>query len=72
MEAAVTNEVNELNEAYDIHYDKATFKAAVCHRCGAKMFPAELLEAHMDRHQLKDMFLESELKKLQYAMNRMR
>jgi len=26
----------------------------------------------MDRHQLKDMFLESELKKLQYAMNRMR
>jgi hypothetical protein len=36
------------------------------------MFPAELLEAHMDRHQLKDMFLESELKKLQYSMNRMR
>jgi len=34
--------------------------------------PAELLEAHMDRHQLKDMFLESELKKLQYSMNRMR
>ena len=33
---------------------------------------AELLEAHMDRHQLKDMYLESELKKLQYSMNRMR
>ena len=69
MEAAVTNEPNEV---YDIHYENATFKAAVCHRCGAKMFPAELLEAHMDRHQLKDMFLESELKKLQYSMNRMR
>jgi ribosomal protein S27AE len=69
MEAAVTNETNEV---YDIHYENATFKAAVCHRCGAKMFPAELLEAHMDRHQLKDMFLESELKKLQYSMNRMR
>jgi ribosomal protein S27AE len=69
MEAVVTN---ENNEAYDIHYENATYQAAVCHRCGAKMFPAELLEAHMDRHQLKDMFLESELKKLQYAMNRMR
>ena len=41
MEAVVTNEVNEVNEAYDIHYDNATFNAAVCHRCGAKMFPAE-------------------------------
>jgi len=69
MEAVVTN---ENNEAYDIHYENTTYQAAVCHRCGAKMFPAELLEAHMDRHQLKDMFLESELKKLQYAMNRMR
>ena len=57
---------------YDIHYENATYQAAVCHCCGAKMFPAELLEAHMDRHQLKDMFLESELKKLQYARNRMR
>jgi len=69
MEAVVTN---ENNEAYDIQYENTTYQAAVCHRCGAKMFPAELLEAHMDRHQLKDMFLESELKKLQYAMNRMR
>jgi len=69
MEAVATNEVSEV---YDINYENATYKAAVCHRCGAKMFPAELLEAHMDRHQLKDMFLESELKKLQYSMNRMR
>ncbi|MGZ8435250.1 MAG: hypothetical protein ACXW6T_13040 [Candidatus Binatia bacterium] len=69
LEPVVTNEVSAV---YDIHYENATFQAAVCHRCGAKMFPVELLEAHMDRHQLKDMFLESELKKLQYAMNRMR
>jgi hypothetical protein len=59
-------------EISDIHYDKNTFQAAVCHRCGAKMFPTDLLEAHMDRHELKDMYLQSELKKLQYAMNRMR
>lgn len=59
-------------EFYDIQCEKSTFRAAVCHRCGAKMFPAELLEAHMDRHELKDMYLQSELKKLQYSMNRMR
>jgi hypothetical protein len=55
-----------------IQYEKETYHAAVCHRCGAKMFPVELLEAHMDRHELKDMYLQSELKKLQYSMNRMR
>ena len=56
----------------DIQFEKETFRAAVCNRCGARMFPAELLEAHMDRHELKDLFLQSELKKLQFAMNRMR
>lgn len=66
MESATGQDVHE------IQYDKSTFRAAVCHRCGAKMFPAELLEAHMDRHELKDMYLQGELKKLQYSMNRMR
>lgn len=66
MEPAISQEF------YDIQHDKNTFRAAVCHRCGAKMFPAELLEAHMDRHELKDMYLQGELKKLQYSMNRMR
>jgi hypothetical protein len=69
LEPVVTTEVTAV---YDIRYENATYQAAVCHRCGAKMFPVELLEAHMDRHELKDMFLDSELKKLQYAMNRMR
>ena len=59
-------------EHTDIRYANNIFEAVVCHRCGAKMFPAELLEAHLDRHQVKDMFLEGELKKLQYAMGRMR
>jgi ribosomal protein S27AE len=66
MEAVVTT------ETYEIQHKNVTYQAAICHRCGAKMFPVELLEAHMDRHQLKDMYLESELKKLQYSMNRMR
>jgi hypothetical protein len=60
------------SDNYEIRHENATYQAVVCHRCSAKMFPAELLEAHMDRHQLKDMYLEGELKKLQYAMNRMR
>jgi hypothetical protein len=59
-------------EYSDIHYDNGIYHAVVCHRCGAKMYPAELLDAHMDRHQLKDLFLEGELRKLQYAMGRMR
>lgn len=56
----------------DIRYEEGTYHAAVCHRCGTKIFPASLLEAHMDRHQLKDLYLEGELKKLQFAMARMR
>ena len=59
-------------DSHNIQYEKETFRAAVCNRCGARMFPTELLEAHMDRHELKDLFLQSELKKLQFAMNRMR
>lgn len=66
MESAISQDLHE------IQYEENTFRAAVCHRCGAKMFPAELLEAHMDRHELKDMYLQGELKKLQYSMNRMR
>ena len=65
-------ETSVSNDSYEILHENATYQAVVCHRCNAKMFPAELLEAHMDRHQLKDMYLEGELKKLQYAMNRMR
>jgi hypothetical protein len=55
-----------------IQYEDATYHAAVCHRCGTKIYPAEQLEPHLDRHQLKDLYLEGELKKLQFAMARMR
>jgi hypothetical protein len=56
----------------DIKYEDTTYQAAVCHRCGTKIYPAEHLEPHLDRHQLKDLYLEGELKKLQFAMARMR
>jgi hypothetical protein len=65
-------ETTASSDTYEIRHENGTYQAVVCHRCSAKMFPAELLEAHMDRHQIKDMYLEGELKKLQYAMNRMR
>jgi hypothetical protein len=60
------------SEISNIHYDDAVYHAAVCHRCGTKIYPVALLEAHLDRHQLKDLYLEGELKKLQFAMARMR
>jgi hypothetical protein len=55
-----------------INFDNNVFHAALCHRCGTKIYPANEIEAHLDRHQVKDMFLEGELKKLQYSMGRMR
>jgi hypothetical protein len=60
------------SELSDIQFDNATYHAAVCHRCGTKIYPAAELEPHLDRHQLKDLYLEGELKKLQFAMARMR
>jgi hypothetical protein len=66
METTITLELSL------IQYEDATYHAAVCHRCGTKIYPAEHLEAHLDRHQLKDLYLEGELKKLQFAMARMR
>ena len=59
-------------ELIEIQCEDATYHAAVCHRCGTKIYPAEELEPHLDRHQLKDLYLEGELKKLQFAMARMR
>ncbi len=55
-----------------INFDSNIFHAVLCHRCGTKIYPAQQMEAHLDRHVIKDMFLEGELKKLQYSMGRMR
>lgn len=65
-------ETTTSTEYSNIRYEDGSYHAAVCQRCGVKIFPVELLEAHMDRHQLKDLYLEGELKKLQFAMARMR
>lgn len=56
----------------NIHVNDVVYQAAVCQRCGTKIYPIELLDAHLDRHQVKDLYIEGELKRLQYAMGRMR
>jgi hypothetical protein len=65
-------ETSATAEYIQISCENSTYNAAVCHRCGTKIFPVELLDAHLDRHQIKDLYLEGELKKLQFAMARMR
>jgi hypothetical protein len=57
MESQTANQLS-------IHYNDETYHAAICQRCGTKIYPAEQLDAHMDRHQLKDLYLEDELKRL--------
>ena len=71
VEGELTVEMMDTSESA-IRFDNNLLQAALCHRCGTKIYPASDMEAHMDRHQVKDMFLEGELKKLQYSMNRMR
>jgi hypothetical protein len=70
METSINQSINQ--EFSDIYFDNAIYQAAVCHRCGSKIYPAQMLESHLDRHQIKDLYLEGELKRLQYAMGRMR
>jgi hypothetical protein len=65
-------ETSIATEYSDICCDNGTYHAVVCHRCGTKIYPEELLEPHLDRHQVKDLYLEGELKRLQFAMGRMR
>lgn len=60
------------NVFIDINVDNETIRAAVCQRCGAKIHPPRLLRLHLDYHQVKDMFLVGELKKLQSAMAKMK
>ncbi|HET8563160.1 MAG TPA: hypothetical protein VFM35_04715 [Candidatus Binatia bacterium] len=59
-------------ELVEIHFDKETFQAAICPRCGGKIYPQHLLDAHLDRHQVKDLFVVGELRKLQAVMGRLR
>jgi predicted nucleic-acid-binding Zn-ribbon protein len=72
METSSATSVTSATSETAINFDSNIFHAVLCHRCGTKIYPAQQMEAHLDRHVIKDMFLEGELKKLQYSMGRMR
>lgn len=45
-----------------------SFQAALCPHCGGKVWPAETLEAHVTRHELRDAAFRCVLKPLQEKM----
>jgi hypothetical protein len=47
-------------------------RAAMCQRCGVKIYPPVLLDLHLQRHRMRDEFLREEVKKLQATMGRMK
>ena len=56
----------------DIHVENTLLRAALCQQCGAKIYPAGLLQLHFKYHENKRRLLEEELKKVQIAMGRIR
>lgn len=66
MENSITNVF------VDIQVENQTYRAAMCPRCGTKIYPANVLQAHLERHRRRDLVLEEELRKLQLVMCRMR
>jgi ribosomal protein L40E len=60
------------SNANTIIYNKTSLAAAQCRKCGAKMYPRSLLRPHLNRHQQKELWFATELRKLQYRFGRMR
>ncbi len=60
------------NEVVDLSVGNKMVQAVICPSCGTKIYPAEVLEVHMQQHQRKENTLQEELRKLQAAMVRMR
>ena len=52
--------------------ENKTLRAATCEKCGAKMYPSSLLKPHLHRHQRREDWFITELRKLQYTMSHMR
>lgn len=60
------------NDAKSIHIQSLRFRAAKCEKCGAKMYPAGLLEPHLNRHRRRERWFKSEVSKLRDTITRMR
>jgi hypothetical protein len=48
------------------------FKAVICEKCGAKIYPAKLLKSHQHRHRLMQQWFDAELKRLRKTIKHMR
>jgi len=55
-----------------IKYDGQLYPAAYCERCKSKMWPAELLAAHQQRHRDKDDLFDITIRPVRKALTRMR
>ena len=55
-----------------ISFDQNDFRAAKCEKCGTKIYPASLLEAHVLRHEQRDRWFSEELRKLKHTFSHMR
>ena len=55
-----------------IQIENKSLEAAKCAKCGAKMYPRSLLKPHLHRHQRRQEWFMTELKKLQHTMEHMR
>lgn len=60
------------SDSKTIVYQKKRFSAATCKSCGAKMYPKSLLKPHLNRHQRRQRWFTTELRKLQDTFSRMR
>ena len=69
-EGKIMNILASHNASAILYRDK-TLAAAKCRKCGAKMHPASLLKPHLNRHQRKELWFATELRKLQDRFGRM-
>jgi uncharacterized OB-fold protein len=58
--------------ARTISFDQNDFRAAKCEKCGTKIYPASLLDAHVVRHEQRDRWFSDELRKLKHTFSHMR
>jgi len=60
------------SDSRTISFDQNDFRAAKCKKCGTKIYPASLLDAHVERHQQRERWFNDELRKLQHTFSHMR
>jgi uncharacterized OB-fold protein len=65
-------DMHSRNHSKIISIDRRNLRAAQCEECGAKIYPASLLEPHLIRHRVRQRWFNAELRKLQFTFTHMR